>query len=110
MFIKLLSYVFLWFSIFSFSAVAEMDIDQWEDSDKTYAELINNGFEVKGYDTSHIQIKNGYLLMLFVTVLQKKEQVYECQEYQTFDDNMETIDMTLICRKLVNPYKIGLNT
>ena len=110
MFKKLLSNVFLCFSIFSFSALAEMDIDQWEDSDKTYAELINNGFEVKGYDTSHIQIKNGYLLMFFVTVLQKKEQVYECQEYQTLDDTMETLDMSLVCRKLVQPYQHGVGT
>ena len=109
MFVKFLS-IFLFYLILSFSVLADIDIDQWEDTNKTYADLVDNGFEVKGYDTSHIRIKNGYLLMFFVTVLQKKEQVYECQEYQTLDENMETLDITFICRKLVNPYKVGLGT
>ena len=48
--------------------------------------------------------------MFFVTVLQKKTQVYECQEYQTLDINMQTLDMNFVCRKLVQPYKRGLGT
>ena len=46
--------------------------------------------------------------MFFVTVLQKNKEVYECQEYQTLDQSMETIDMNFVCRKLVQPYKIGI--
>ena len=98
------------FLLFNFSVFADLDVDQWQDSDKTYYELIENGFEVKAYNTSNIKIDNGYLLMFFVTVLQKENQVYECQEYQTLDETMQTIDMTFICRKLVQPYKRGLGT
>ena len=48
--------------------------------------------------------------MFFVTVLQKDKQVYECQEYQTLDITMQTIDMDFVCRKLVQPYKVGIGT
>ena len=54
--------------------------------------------------------QNGYILMFFVTVLQKNNIVYECQEYQTLDETMQTLDMSLVCRKLVQPYKRGLGT
>ena len=43
-------------------------------------------------------------------ILQNKNQVYECQEYQTLDEQMQTIDMSFICRKLVQPYKTGMGT
>ena len=57
-----------------------------------------------------ISIESGYLLMFFVTVLQKNKEVYECQEYQTLDNAMKTIDMSLVCRRLVQPYKKGIGT
>ena len=89
---------------------AESNIDQWQDSQKTYYDLIQEGFEVKAYDTSKIEMDNQLLLILFVTVLQKNSQVYECQEYQTLDQNMTTLDLAFVCRKLVQPYEIGLDT
>ena len=90
--------------------MAEVDIDQWQDSKKTYKNLIDEGFEIKAYDMNTIPIENGYLLMFFVTVLQKNKEVYECQEYQTLDNSMKTIDMSLVCRRLVKPYQKGIGT
>ena len=89
---------------------AEPDIDQWEDSEKTYKDLIDEGFEVKAYDTSTLKTESGLILMFFVTVLQKNREVYECQEYQTVDETLQTLDLSFICRKLVQPYKIGIGT
>ena len=96
--------------LWSLSVHGESNIDQWIDDNKTYYDLIQEGFEVKAYDTSNIRIQNGYVLMFFVTVLQKNNIVYECQEYQTLDETMQTLDMNLVCRKLVQPYKRGLGT
>ena len=48
---------FLLFVFLSFSVVAEGDIDQWQDSDKTYFDLIQEGFEVKDYHILNICIK-----------------------------------------------------
>ena len=96
------------FGLFSFATLADADIDQWQDSDKTYYDLIQKGFEVKAYDITNIKIQNGYIFMFFVTVLQKDNLVYECQEYQTLDTNMQTLDMTFVCRQLVQPYQKGL--
>ena len=48
--------------------------------------------------------------MFFVTILQKNNFVYECHEYQTLDPNMQTLEMTFICRELVEPYTKGLGT
>ena len=48
--------------------------------------------------------------MMFVTVLQKEKEVFECQEYQTMDDNLQTLDMSLICKKLTQPYLRGVGT
>ena len=45
-----------------------------------------------------------------ITVLQKEDDLYECQEYQTMDQNLETLDMTLICKQLVQPYQRGVGT
>ena len=97
-------------ALLSLSVHGESNIDQWIDDNKTYYDLIQEGFEVKSYDTSNIRIQNGYILMFFVTVLQKNNIVYECQEYQTLDETMQTLDMSLVCRKLVQPYKRGLGT
>ena len=101
---------FLLFVFLSFSVVAEGDIDQWQDSDKTYFDLIQEGFEVKAYHINNIEVQNGYILMFFVTILQKNNFVYECHEYQTLDPNMQTLEMTFICRELVQPYTKGLGT
>ena len=101
---------FLLFFVLSLPVFAEIEIDQWKDSDKTYYDLIQEGFEVKAYDMTNIEVQNGYVLMFFVTVLQKNNLVYECQEYQTLDSNMQTLNMNLMCRQLSQPYKKGLGT
>ena len=84
---------------------AESDIDQWIDSQKTYKDLINEGFEVKSYDTTTINAQGGIIIILFVTVLQKNTDVFECQEYQTLDGNMQTLDLSIVCRELTQPYQ-----
>ena len=104
-------FLFFIFLLFVNSALyAEPDIDQWEDSEKTYKDLIDEGFEVKAYDTSTLKTERGLILMFFVTVLQKDREVYECQEYQTVDENLQTLDLSFICRKITQPYKIGIGT
>ena len=100
----------IFISLISFSVFAESNIDQWEDTEKTYNDLIEEGYEVKAYDISTIKTDSGLILMFFVTVLQKNRKVFECQEYQTLDSNMKTIDLSFVCRKIVQPYKIGVDT
>ncbi len=106
---KLIIY-FVFILLFCGSVFADPNTDQWLDSEKTYKDLINEGYEVKSYSISDIQTGNGLLLLLFVTVLQKDKDIYECQEYQTMDQSLETLDMTLICKQLVQPYQRGLDT
>lgn len=96
--------------MFSNIVFAEGNIDQWQDSKKTYKDLIEEGFEIKSYDTNNIQLDGGLIILLFVTVLQKNNTVFECQEYQTMDSNMKTLDMSFVCRELIQPYKIGVDT
>ena len=98
------------FIFYNTSIFAEVDTDQWQDSNLTYKDLIDQGFEVKAYDTSTITTDGGLILLFFVTVLQKEKEVYECQEYQTLDSNMKTLDMSVICRELTQPYNRGVNT
>ena len=62
------------------------------------------------YASKDSTLENGFLLMFFVTVLQKDKKVYECQEYQTLDINLQTLDMSVVCRELVQPYTKGLGT
>ena len=107
-FMKVTSFLVLLF--FIKTSIASPYDDQWEDSSKSYKDLIEEGFEVKAYSTSTIDINIGLKLLLFVTVLQKDKEVYECQEYQTLDDTMETLDMSLVCRQLVQPYQTGIGT
>ena len=95
---------------FTFSLYANPNIDQWMESDKSYKDLINDGFEVKSYAINKVEASNGLFILLFVTVLQKKDEIYECQEYQTIDRTIETLDMQLICKELVQPYERGLGT
>ena len=47
--------------------------DQWMETDKSYKDLINEGFEVKSYAMNTIETENGLYILLFVTVLQKKK-------------------------------------
>ena len=103
-------FIFLFYLFIAFPISSEPSLDQWKDTEKTYYDLIQEGFEVKAYDISNININNGNIFMFFVTVLQKNNLVYECQEYQTLDINLSTLDMTVVCRKLVKPYLKGLGT
>ena len=102
-------FLFIWLNI-SGLVYAEVNIDQWQDSKKTYRDLIEEGFEVKAYDTTTIKAEGGITILFFVTVLQKEMQVYECQEYQTLDGSMKTLDMSIMCRKLIQPYQRGIGT
>jgi len=95
---------------FPIKVMASENSDQWLDSDKTYNDLIKEGFEIKAYDINTIETNNGLKLLMFVTVLQKEDEVYECQEYQTIDNNMNTLDLVFICRQLVEPYERGVGT
>ena len=94
--------------IFSKFAYSEPNTDQWKDSDKTYKDLMDEGFEVKAYDTNTIKSEGGITILLFITVLQKNNDIFECQEYQTLDQSMTTLDMSLVCRKLSQPYSRGV--
>ena len=105
---KFILIIFLIF--FSTSIFAENNIDQWIDSEKTYKDLIEEGFEVKAYDTNTINAESGLIILLFITVLQKEKEIYECQEYQTLDSGMKTLDLSLVCRELSQPYQRGIGT
>ena len=107
---KLTIFLFSVFLCFSNLSIANPNIDQWLESEKSYKDLINEGFEVKSYSISDIEVGNDLTIILFVTVLQKDNEVYECQEYQTIDKNDETLDMNLICKELVQPYERGIGT
>ena len=96
--------------LFGLLVNANPNLDQWMESEKTYKDLINEGFEVKSYAINNIETANGFYILLFVTVLQKDKEIYECQEYQTIDKTIETLDMQLICKELVQPYERGLGT
>ena len=107
---KLTIFLFSIFILFSNQSFANPNIDQWLESEKSYKDLINEGFEVKSYAISDIEVGNGLTIILFVTVLQKDQEIYECQEYQTIDESVETLDMNLICKQLVQPYQRGIGT
>ena len=107
---KLTIFLFSVFLLFSNLSTANPNIDQWLESEKSYKDLINEGFEVKSYAISDIGVGDGLTIILFVTVLQKDQKLYECQEYQTIDKNVETLDMNLICKELVQPYERGIGT
>ena len=107
---KLTIFLFSVYILFSNILFANPNIDQWLESEKSYKDLINEGFEVKSYAISDIEVGNGLTIILFVTVLQKNQEIYECQEYQTIDESVETLDMNLICKQLVQPYQRGIGT
>ena len=98
------------FIFYNTSIFAEADTDQWQDSNLTYKDLIDQGFEVKAYDINTIKTDVGLILVFFVTVLQKEKEIYECQEYQTLDGNMKSLDISVVCRVLTQPYKRGVDT
>ena len=98
------------FFLFTSFTKANPNADQWIESDKTYKDLINEGYEVKSYDVNTIETSNDLYILLFITVLQKDNEIYECQEYQTIDKTIATLDMQLICKQLVQPYEKGLGT
>ncbi|MBT6689010.1 MAG: hypothetical protein HOB11_04365 [Flavobacteriaceae bacterium] len=102
--------IITYFLSFPLILKANPNADQWMESDKSYKDLINEGFEVKSYAMNNIETANGLYILLFVTVLQKNNDIYECQEYQTIDKSIETLNMTLICKELVQPYEKGLGT
>ena len=104
----LLIFIFIFF--YNTSVFADENTDQWKDSNLTYKDLIDQGIKVKGYDASTITTDGGLIILFFVTVLQKEKKVYECQEYQTLDGNMNTLDISVICRELTQPYKRGVDT
>tara|TARA_B110000196_G_C20961214_1_gene574059 strand:+ start:142 stop:477 length:336 start_codon:yes stop_codon:yes gene_type:complete len=107
---KLTNIFFLFFILFSSIVFANPNSDQWQESDKSYKDLINEGFEVKSYAINNVEVENKLSILLFVTVLQKENEIYECQEYQTINKTIETLDMQLICKQLVQPYERGLGT
>ena len=107
---KLINIISIILFFISSSVIANPELDQWLDTEKTYKDLINEGYEVKSYAINDIQTANGLILLLFVTVLQKNSDIYECQEYQTMDKSLETLDMNLICKQLVQPYQRGIGT
>jgi len=102
--------IFIFIFFYNMPIFADANTDQWQDSNLTYKDLIDQGFEVKAYNTSTITTDGGLILLFFVTVLQKEKEVYECQEYQTLDGNMKTLDMSVICRELTQPYNRGIDT
>ena len=105
---KFVLIIFLIF--FSTNILADNNTDQWNNSKKTYKDLIDEGYEVKAYDTNTINADDGLIILLFITVLQKGKEVYECQEYQTLDKSMQTLDTSLVCRELSQPYARGMGT
>ena len=109
--LKMYNLLFLFIFIFLSGFVyAEADSDQWKDSKKTYRDLINEGYEVKAYDTTTIKADSGLIILFFVTVLQLNTNIFECQEYQTLDSNMNTLDISMMCRELTQPYQRGIGT
>ena len=50
----------------STNVLAENNKDQWTDNKKTYKDLIEEGFEVKAYDTNTIKFEKGLIILLFM--------------------------------------------
>ena len=71
---KLTIFLFSVFLFFSNLSTANPNIDQWLESEKSYKDLINEGFEVKSYAISDIEVVNDLTIILFVTVLQKDNE------------------------------------
>ena len=69
--LKFVTAIILFF-FFSTFANSNPNADQWIESDKTYKDLINDGFEVKSYAFNNVETENGLYILLFITVLQKE--------------------------------------
>ena len=67
----LIKFIFCLSITFSNLVYANPNIDQWLDSEKTYKDLINEGYEVKSYSISNIQTAKWFNATPFVTVLQR---------------------------------------
>ena len=107
---KLIYFIFLLIFTFSSSSFGNPNLDQWLDSEKTYKDLIEEGYEVKSYDSTSLKTNNGLTILMFVTVLQKNKKVFECQEYQTLDNSMQTLSLSVVCKELTQPYQRGIGT
>ena len=103
--------IFLFIFIFLSGFVyAEADTDQWKDSEKTYKDLINEGYEVKAYDTTTIKADSGLIILFFVTVLQRERKFLNVKNIKHLDSNMTTLNISMMCRNLTQPYQIGVGT
>ena len=69
-----LKYLITTLFLISSLAYANPNTDQWMETDKSYKDLINEGFEVKSYAMNTIETENGLYILLFVTVLQKNKE------------------------------------
>ena len=107
---KLAFIILIFYLLFSHLVYSAPTLDQWMDSEKTYKDLMEEGYSIKGYDAITIEASGGFVIIMFITVLEKNNEVFECQEYQTLDQNMETLDLSIVCRELVQPYAPGLGT
>ena len=60
---KLTIFLFSVFLFFSNLSIANPNIDQWLESEKSYKDLINEGFEVKSYAISDIAVSYTHLTL-----------------------------------------------
>ena len=66
---KLTIFLFSVFLCFSNLSIANPNIDQWLESEKSYKDLINEGFEVKSYAISDIEVGNELTIILFLSLI-----------------------------------------
>ena len=78
MFTKVISIICI-LSFFSLATLAESDIDQWQDSDKTYDDLVDEGFE-NGINvwlvlilTLTVGVLVGFFIGMFQLISHKRE-------------------------------------
>jgi len=66
LFIKFVTFFVL--IVFNKNVIANPNADQWQDSNKSYKDLIQEGFEVKAYSMNTIETNSGlqlYYLLQF---------------------------------------------
>ena len=73
---KLTIFLFSVFILFSKLSFANPNIDQWLESEKSYKDLINEGFEVKSYAISDIEVGNGLTIIFYSLLFFKKIRKY----------------------------------
>ena len=59
---KLISFIFIIFLFIPQFSFGNPNLDQWLDTEKTYKDLIDDGYEVKSYSISDIKTANGYFI------------------------------------------------